>query len=229
MYSEENEGKRLFGADNTMGLFVALYLILLAFFIVLTSVSNHAAARGAAAMSSVNDTFKKDGISKKANINPHASDDASNDPVLRALQNSFLSELELEGRFSEAGGGSFEVEFPESMLFQPGSFRVRQNMTPFLDQLLKIVVDADSVARHEVAIMFGAGVGSVDREPTRSQEIAIRRAGSLARYLQNAGFEQNRFTTGFVGIPEGQVLAVFYRDIEADKKSTLGTGAGGAP
>ncbi|NVJ97545.1 MAG: hypothetical protein HWE25_05295 [Alphaproteobacteria bacterium] len=177
-------------------------------------------------MDSVNDTFKE-GRAQQENIDPNAVADAANDPVLSALQRSFISELQLEGRFSQKGGGAFEVQFPESLLFQPGSLRVRQNMVPFLDQLLRSVKETDTVARHEIAFMFGVGEKSVDRETTRSQEIAIRRAGSLARYLQTAGIERDRYTTGFVGIPEGQILAIFYRDLPKGGRNKLGTGRGG--
>lgn len=227
MINDEHEGKRIFGADNTMGLFVALYLILLAFFIVLTSVSNHAASRGAAAMTSVNSTFKREGNADQVNIDPNAVEQPSEDVVLNSVQRSFLSEMELEGRYTEAGGGAFEVQFPESLLFQPGSFRVRQNMIPFLDQLIDALQVANSQDGYEVAFMFGSGAGSVDREVSRAQEIAIRRAGSLARYLQTSGLPRNRYSTGFVGIDEGQVLVVFRRDLEALQRSRLGVG--GAP
>lgn len=222
MYSEEKTTKKIFGSDSTMGLFVALYLILLAFFIVLTSVSNHAASRASAAMDSVNTTFNRDGEADQVALDPRAVADAANDPILQTIQRSFFSELEIEGRFSNAGGGAFEVQFPDTFLFQPGSFRVRSDMNPFLDQLLAALADANREATYEIAFMFGSGVGSVDREATRPQEIAIRRAGSLARYLTSQGLAPNAFTTGFVGIPEGDVLVVFNRRLGRPHRSRLG-------
>lgn len=226
MFQEQKEGKRLFGSDSSMGLFVALYLILLAFFIILTSVSEQAASRGLVVMDSVNSTFQRTGQADRPNLDPRAEIAASNDPVLKSIQRSFFSELEIPGRFSEAGGGYFEVQFPETFLFQPGSFRVRQDMNPFLDQLVAALQDNSQEGRQEVAFLFGAGVGSVDREATRSQEVAIRRAGSLARYLQTAGLEKDVFVTGFVGLPEGEMMAVFRRTFEKLDRSPLGVGGG---
>ncbi|WP_417463510.1 hypothetical protein [Kordiimonas sp.] len=208
MFIEHNQTKKLFGSDNTLGLFVALYLILLAFFIVLTSASQHAASRAAAAMESVNTTFQPEAPNKRLDIDPRASEDASNDPVLQNFQRAFFAEFNIEGRFSNQGGNTFEVQFPENYLFPAGSFRVRPDMHPFLNQLVAGLNQTGS-GRQELAILFGVGAGPVDAEMTRPQEVAVRRAGSLARYLLENGVEEGTFTTGFAAVPEGEVLAVF--------------------
>jgi len=211
MIPDEPNLKRLFGSEGTMGLFVALYLILLAFFILLNAVSEQAASRAAAAMESVNVTFKE---SKQPDnnptIDPSAADLAAKDVVLSQMRRAFLAEMEIEGRFSSQGGNTFEVEFPAENLFSKGSLRVRPDMTPFLDQLIAAVQNAPRGKRQQLAIMFGSGAGTVDREMTRAQEIAVRRAGALARYLQRNGIADGVFTTGFVGIPEGQIRAAFW-------------------
>jgi len=211
MYQEEQQTKRLFGTDPTMGLFVALYLILLAFFIMLNAVSEQASSRAEAAVKSVNATFHEANQPKnKPTIDPSAQDVAANDVVLRKISRAFLAEMEIKGRFSTAGGNVFEVQFPADYLFERGSMRVRTDMNPFLDQLIKAVAQSPVSKKQQVAIMFGSGAGSVDREMTRSQEIAVRRAGSIARYLRQKGVSDGVFTTGFVAVPEGQILAVFH-------------------
>lgn len=210
MYEPEQHTKRLFGSDNTMGLFVALYLILLAFFILLNAVSEHAAVKADAAMNSVNATFKDNSLpDNQLNVDPTATDDPANDVVLKQVSRAFLAEMELQGRFSSAGGGVFEVQFPADNMFERGSFRVRSGMTGFLDQLIKVVQEAPDRSQQKVAFMFGAGTGVVDREMTRAQEIAVRRAGSLARYLRAKGVPDGLYTIGFVAIAEGEILAAF--------------------
>ncbi|TNE66484.1 MAG: hypothetical protein EP335_03395 [Alphaproteobacteria bacterium] len=217
MYTEEQQTRRLFGSDNTMGLFVALYLILLAFFIVLTSVSNQAVVRAAAAMQSVNKTFARDGQTDVPEVRPSDSDTAAQDTVLSSVQRSFLSEFEIEGRFLRSGGNVFEVQFPQDYLFAKGSFQVRSDMGPFLDQLVAAVRSAPPENRQEVAFLFGAGAGPVSREMTRSQEFAVRRAGALARYLREQGMPSGTFSAGFAAIPEGDVVAVFRSSLNRDE------------
>lgn len=209
MFIENDQSRKIFGSDNTLGLFVALYLILLAFFIVLTSTSQHAASRAAAAMESVNTTFQPEAPNKHEDIDPRAVEAASNDPVLQGFQRTFFAEFNLEGRFSNQGGNTFEVQFPEDYLFPAGSFRVRPDIHPFLNQLVGGLGQSSGGWRQELAIMFGVGQGPVDAEMTRPQEVAVRRAGSLARYLIENGVDEGSFTTGFAAIPEGEILAVF--------------------
>lgn len=209
-----------------MGLFVALYLILLAFFIVLTSFSNQAASRSALALESVNQTFKRTSKVTENNAATQSLVPASQDLALRAIQQRFFEELEIEGRFSEAGNGSLEVRFPQDYLFEPGSLKIRRDVSPFLDQVLAVALDPSNPGSKEIAFMFGSGEGPVARDMTRSQEIAIRRAGELARYLQLSGLEKGAYTTGFVAIPENEILAVFARSTPQALGSTTGPSGG---
>lgn len=211
MNSKEPKTKRLFGSEGTMGLFVALYLILLTFFILLNSLSHQTAGRAVAAMESVNVTFN---ISKQLDniitIDPSAEDVAANDRILSAVQRTFIAEMELPGRFGTKGGNTFEVQFPAERLFRRRSLRVRPEVTPFLDQLIAAVQLQNNGETSQLAILFGSGEGTVDRVMTRPQEIAVRRAGALARHLKRKGIPDGIFTTGFAPIPEGQILAAFW-------------------
>jgi len=210
MYSEDHQKKRIFGSDTTMGLFVGLYLIMLAFFIMLNAVSEKAPDRTLLAIDSVNSTFKETKqLDNLPTIDPTADDIASKDQVLSIISQAFLAKMDLPGRFSTDGGSVFEVQFPAEKLFQPGSFRLRRDMLPFLDQLIAAVKSGPKDKRQQIALMFGAGIKPVDREMTRSQEAAIRRAETIALYLASKGIPKGLFVTGFVAIPESEVLAAF--------------------
>jgi hypothetical protein len=211
MNSDEPNLRRLFGSEGTMGLFVALYLILLAFFILLNAVSEQAASKAAAAMESVNVTFKESRqVDNRPTIDPSAADLASKDVVLRQVSRAFLAEMDLPGRFATKGGNSFEVQFPTDNLFLRGSLRVRPDMRPFLDQLIAAVQAAPNGKPQQLAILFGTGSGPVARVMTRPQEIAVRRAGALARYLRRKGLADGSYTVGFTAIPEGEIKAAFW-------------------
>jgi outer membrane protein OmpA-like peptidoglycan-associated protein len=208
--NEDIRLKKLFGSEGTMGLFVALYLILLAFFILLNAVSEHAASKAADAMESVNVTFDPSDPRNKPTIVPSAVDTASQDSVLSRVSQTFLAELEISGRFSSNGGNTFEARFPTDRIFEPGSFQIRRDMTPFLDQLVAAVRAAPTSKPQRVALLFGAGVELVSREVTRSQEIAIRRAGAIARYLTEQGLSNSEFSVGFTAISDDEILALFW-------------------
>ncbi len=204
-----------------MGLFVALYFILLAFFIVLNSVAKPTDTLVEGAIKSVNKAFEPSGKSEKQNIAP-VDGFAGKDKVTIALQRAFQAEFKAEGRFSTEGGNVFQVEFSQEELFEKASFTVRPDMKPFLDQLVDIVMGAPEGSKQEVAFMFGTGKNDVRVGLTRSQEFAIRRAGSLARYLKNKGLGGGLYSTGFTNVGEGTILAVFRSALNPPE--TLGLG-----
>lgn len=206
MYLEQQQSRKVFGSDSTMGLFVALYLILLAFFIVLTSVSQQSAMRASDAMQSVNTVFKESNEARNGS-DAEAVQSAASDPVLIEIERAFTSAFDVQGQFAVAGGNIYQVQMPAAYLFEPGSFRVRTAVHPALNELLGVLVSAPNGQRQELALMFGRGAGAVDRELTRTQEIAIRRAGSFARYMEAGGFAN--FSAGFTDIESDQILLVF--------------------
>lgn len=206
MYIEEQQTRKVFGSDSTMGLFVALYLILLAFFIVLTAVSQQSASRASAAMESVNTVFREPGNSSTG-VNPDALRSAQSDPVLIEIERAFSSAFDIKGQFAVAGGNIYQVQLPVEYLFEPGSFRVRDAIHSTLDELLQLLETAPAGQKQELALLFGSGGELVDRELTRSQEIAVRRSGSFARYMESGGFRN--ISAGFTNIPDGEILLIF--------------------
>jgi len=206
MYIEEQQTRKVFGSDSTMGLFVALYLILLAFFIVLTSISQQSTSRASAAMESVNEAFKEAGVADNG-FNPSDLQSAASDPVLIEIERAFSTAFDVKGQFAVSGGYIYQVQLPASYLFEAGSFRVRASVHPVLNELLSVLKKAPSGRKQEMALLFGSGVATIDRELTRSQEIAVRRAGSFARYMQEQNF--SNISSGFMALPEDQIMVVF--------------------
>lgn len=207
MYVEEQTNRKVFGSDSTLGLFVALYLILLAFFIILTSVSQQSVDKVSAAMDSVNTVFNE----SRGDVEPdsYLSDLAlaSADPVLVAIQSSFVAEFDIPGKFDVSDGYIYQVQLPVTYLYEPGSYLVRSSIHPVIDQILQSLKDAPYGSRQQMVLLFGKGLGTTDGELTRSQQIAVRRAGSFARYVEERGLRD--FASGFAQIPDDEVMVVF--------------------
>lgn len=207
MYIEEQVNRKVFGSDSTLGLFVALYLILLAFFIILTSVSQQSVDKASAAMDSVNTVFNE----SRGDIEPDSYQSdlalASADPVLVAIQSSFVSEFDIPGEFDVSDGYIYQVQLPVTYLYEPGSYLVRSSIHPVIDQILKSLSDAPYGSKQQMVLLFGKGPGTTDRELTRTQQIAVRRAGSFARYVEERSLRD--FASGFAQIAEDEVLIIF--------------------
>ena len=207
MYFEEQTNRKIFGSDSTLGLFVALYLILLAFFIILTSISQQSVDKATAALDSVNTVFNK----ASGDIQPDSYLSelalASADPVLVAIQSSFVSEFDIPGEFDVSDGYIYQVQLPVTYLYEPGSYLVRSAIHPIIDQILQSLKSAPYGSKQQMVLLFGKGLSTTDRELTRTQQIAVRRAGSFARYVEERGLRD--FASGFAQIPDKEVLVVF--------------------
>jgi len=206
MYIEEQHARKVFGSDSTMGLFVALYLILLAFFIVLTSISQQSTARASAAMESVNAAFTDAGVADNG-FSQTDLRSAASDPILIKIERAFSTAFDIKGQYAVSSGYIYQVQLPATYLFEAGSFRVRTSVHPVLNELLAVLKNAPNGRKQEMALLFGSGAGMVDRELTRSQEVAVRRAGSFARYMQERDF--SNISSGFMALPGDQIMVVF--------------------
>lgn len=211
MYEDHTYGKRLLGKDSTMSLFVSLYLILLAFFIILNSISNQATAKSSATMESVNNTFSNDNPSPATELDLQSDEvmSAPLDDLLTKIQGRFYAEFEIEGRFSNEGGRALQIRFPVNYLFDRGAFELGTARQTFLSDIVSDLNNINAGNKLDVAFLFGTGGEVISKNVTRSQEIAIRRAGALARYLRTQGIRAGQFSTGFTGIENDQIIAVF--------------------
>jgi outer membrane protein OmpA-like peptidoglycan-associated protein len=211
MYEDQAYKKRLLGSDNTMSLFVSLYLILLAFFIILNSISNQATAKSSAAMDSVNNTFSNNNPAPATDVELQSDEvkSAPLDDLLTKIQGRFYAEFEIEGRFSNEGGKALQIRFPVNYLFERGSLSLDAARQSFLSEIVGDLNNVNAGEKLDVAFMFGTGGELISKDVTRSQEIAIRRAGTLARYLRDQGIRAGQFSTGFAAIEEDQIVAVF--------------------
>ncbi|UTW54174.1 hypothetical protein [Kordiimonas sp. SCSIO 12610] len=199
------------GGDTTMSLFVSLYLILLAFFIILNSISNQATAKSSAALESVNNTFSNQNPSPASDVDLQSDEivSAPLDDLLTKIQGRFYAEFEIQGRFSNEGGRALQIQFPVRYLFERGALELGSARQGFLQEIVNDLNNVNAGGSLDVAFMFGTGSTLASKDLTRSQEIAVRRAGALARYLRTQGIRAGQFSTGFTAIDDDQIIAVF--------------------
>jgi len=221
MFNDDPHIRRQPPIDGTMGLFVSLYLILLAFFIVLNAVSNHAPSKAVETMDSVSGTFS---IAAAPTALPglDPADKATPvDDLLTGVKGAFYAELGIEGRFTGAGGHILELEVPVNMLFSGVETDVRSDRKAFLDKVTSMLKGASRHERQQVLFLFGNGEKAVSTELTRGQEIAVRRAGALARYLRDKGLEGGTYGAGFAAHDDSNILIVFRPTLSGDSTVDL--------
>ena len=207
-----NKNKSKMVSDSTTGVFVSLYLIVLAFFIVMNVISNQVKSKVSASVSSVNDTFKDKFIREADKLVPPPDRRASSPnrdfhrSIIDALQ---FSELQLDNRHVSRGGSQLRVDINVDDIFLPNSTILNQKTSDILVTLVTLVKDPDEDEKREFAFFFGYGNSIYDDEKRIKRSLAMQRSGVLARHLQNLNAPEGSFTTGFRSSNENKVTAVF--------------------
>lgn len=171
------------GFDPMVGLFVSLYFILLAFFIVLNLISNQQTARAVAVMESLESTFERP-FPERASI-PGLTPPARHP----AVESDFLVEagaavLGMPGTARQKpaeGGNLLEIAIDTHGLFIVGEDRFSEQAAGLFATLSALLADAAG-DRREVVFLFGDSgpQAGLARSRARALALAMTAAGSPA-------------------------------------------------
>ncbi|VAX03865.1 hypothetical protein MNBD_ALPHA03-90 [hydrothermal vent metagenome] len=211
-------------SDDTTGLFVSLYLIVLAFFVVMNSISNQDQNKVDAATESVTRAFKNpfepeaDFIDVAANEEAVTPNDEFHDQILGV----FASLVGFDGKYATKGGDTVRVEFNPNDLFMDDSHEFRPNQQPFLKQLSVFLAGGRSSERREINFVISTGK-ILPQGPKYWQDLNILRAGAFVHKLSEMNVAENQMSIGVVKGPKEQVTLTFHnRDIKASVQGLAG-------
>ena len=211
MFDPRNGKKKIFG-DSTTGVFVSLYLIVLAFFIVMNVISNQVKSKVSASVSSVNDTFKAEYIREADQLDPPTDGRAStpNKDFQRSIEDALqFSELEIDNRHITRGGSQLRVDIKVDDLFFPNSAIFNPRTSQALTDLVELMNASKNGEVREFAFFFGYGSSGSSDVVRIKQMLAMKRAGVLARQLGVLEAKEGTFSTGYRGSDETKVTAIF--------------------
>lgn len=199
--------------DPNTGLFLGLYLLLLAFFAFLTAISDFEESKSRSVIDSVASTF------------------SSSLPMSRgALLDSSEVAIGIEGRKFQASltalleenlplvrvsilepGRSMEVVFQAKDLFVASGRAIRPERLVLAKRLAAALGRHPPELRFEIEAIMGmvAGLGVADGGASATG-LAVGRAGVLARALYNAGSPPGSVAVGLEARAPGQVRLRFY-------------------
>ncbi len=208
MSDQETIGlKKALGGNSVMGLFVSLYLILLAFFIVLEVQSETVIAKSEEAIDSVQQTFKPSRTLGEAELSTeNAGETAARSHIyLSAVADLFRDELAIEGRFADTSGGLLVFTVPMQTLFLEGSVRLRSDRTEFLSSIGALSALPSPGEHREVSVFFSRG----QTEQSGADRLLANRVSEIRSHLVDAGMSPEQFVAGFEPSDVGTVTVVF--------------------
>lgn len=190
------------GADGSVQILVPLFLILITFFIVLNAISNQKLRKAGLAVESVNTAFRGadkpylppvDGIDllavKERNVH-HDLFYEQSEVLLQAL-------VDFPGQFAARGGNVMQVELGNNVLFNDADDHVRADQTLFLNSLADLLKKQLAGEERSVEIMLAVRPAAFSKD-AGAAKLAVARAASLARELEDRGVPGRSITTGLV-------------------------------
>lgn len=192
---------------GTAVIFVSLYLLLLAFFIFLHSISVPKEERIRSVLGSVNIAFK--GLSKDTPADKQktlSGEEQGTQQFHAKLRNVFETEVPLVASKVTEKGTRLQFSVPLGKLFKRGGLELRDLKDEFLADVASALIRRNANVATDVEILIGTG----PRLPTSTEsanDLASNRVDKLARHLRSQGVPSRNIS---IGLEEGDAGLVHF-------------------
>jgi len=214
------EHPRQFGSgsrhDPTVVVFLSLYLLLLAFFVLLNSISQQVTTRAEDAMGSVNSSFRKELLVDTRRDTNAAVDGAfaGADSFRQTIRALFSETLPVAQLAWDDKAGALRATFPTEALFAPGEATIRDSATELMNGIADSVAMATPGVRFETELLLGSAP-ALPRDDGLGSSLVVRRAGHFARQLRVMGAPATAVSVGLrESAPDALELNFYARDPE---------------
>lgn len=198
---------RVIGNDPNTSVFISLFMILVAFFLMLNQLSNFHAVRSGQTIESVGRSFRADRPASAA-IGGKPGLLAMPDPVQQNLRDVFRTTLPL-ARFEIAGKGNiFNVTVDAARLFDDAG-----NLETTREALFDRVADILRT-RKDLTLTLQQPLPAADNDRLQT----YRRAGVLLADLEKRGAPPQRMSAGFSALTEGHIRLSFHLPVAEGAK-----------
>ena len=212
---------------NITALFLGLYLLVLAFFVLLVSISTPEEVKSKAVMDSLSSTF--------APILPPSTDlttfTAREGEVVAAQMQSaikgiFTTSIQVAKVEIINPGKLMRVLLPADSLFFPDTAEIRKGQQPLLDRVVATLSSVPRGMRHDMDFVIGSPYAEGNVLPT-GQTLNLARAGVFARELMKRGAPPGSVSIGLRPGDPGEIVIWFhvrFRDEKVPEFDNPGTG-----
>lgn len=187
---------------GSLVLFLALYLLLLAFFIMLTALSSLERQRAEAVMDSLTITFAP-GRAPAETIVPLddlAGNQRAAEAFIALVTDLFQSAVPAVRLRHAAPGRAVEMRMRAEALFEPGTDKLRRPRQAMLDSVVAALAGAPPGLRFEMAMIAEVtetrDANDVAMLPVDGAHLAMRRAGGFGRFMNDRGAAQGSVVVG---------------------------------
>ncbi|MCR4378513.1 MAG: hypothetical protein NUV50_10545 [Rhodospirillales bacterium] len=206
--------------DPTVALFLGLYLVLLAFFIMLVSISTPEEAKSKQVMNSLSSAFASI-VPPSVDLQSFRSKDGdvlAGQEFQQQVTGIFATELGIDKIETIQPGRQMRLILASDNLFFQGEARIRPAMFPLLDRTVAAMSNRPAGMRFDLEFVIGTPTLSDGKTMPIAQTLEIARAGAFARAMFERGIPPDSVSVGMRPGHVGEAVIWFYtRDIAADK------------
>ena len=184
-------------------LVLSLYLLLLAFFVVLNTISNVEVTRLQAVTGSLNETFAVDGkpANKSVTLVSSQGNLFSDAAFLTRVGNLIRTEFAFATVEEFLPGRLMVVTMPADSLFIPGREAINPLRRPTVDRVAKSLINPSPGVRYDVDILVGNSA---------TDDLVIGRSAFLANVFAAAGSPARSIAAGIEQDSPGQLRLLFH-------------------
>lgn len=207
-------------ADETKGqtaaLFVSLYLVVLAFFILLNSISVIEMRKQTDAIGSVKDTFSIHPMDTRPRLRP-VNQSGTELPLkgyLTEIEKLSKSSIELiESRLSQ-DGNVLELTMPTDAMFFPHGEALKGEAEEFLVKLAALIADPTRDKRLDLEAIFYVDLGF---EEAFGSQLSVKRANTLLNMLGQLGADKRNLLFGIANARNTHRLTLTFELRDSDQ------------
>ncbi|MBI3113054.1 MAG: hypothetical protein HYZ04_00895 [Rhodospirillales bacterium] len=197
------------GQRGTVFVFLSLFVLVLAFFIVLVSISTVETTKSKAVMQSLTSTFQAmvPAGAEPSDFTAKEGEILGGSAFQEKITNLFATAFQVAKVEIVKPGRLMQIEMPAGALFADREARVRPTAHPFLDRVVAALGARPPGLRFDMELVIGAG-RSPDRMLPVDQSLEMARAGAFAREMLTRGAPPANLS---IGLQPGGADAVTIR------------------
>ena len=200
---------------SSITLFLGLYLLVLAFFILLVSISTVEKVKSEAVMDSLSSTFSSI-LPPSADVTAFTTkrgDVIAGEEYQNELSTIFTTAIEAAKVDVVQPGRLMRVVLPSDSLFHSGQARIRSAHLPMFDRIVATLGAPPPGMRHDMDFVIGSAYVE-GKGLSAEQTLEMRRAGAFAREMLERGAPRHSVSIGIRRGDPGETVIWFYERFE---------------
>lgn len=199
------------GGDPTITIFLGLYLLVLAFFILLVTISTLEEVKSQVVMDSLSSTFTTV-LPPTTELTPFPDEEGeimAGQKFQERITGIFATTLQVAKVDIVQPGRLMKISMPADSMFYEGDTKIRENRYPLLDRIVAAISARPVGLRYDMEFVIGAKKTEEGTLPI-GQTLEMKRAGVFAREMLGRGVPPDSIAIGLKAGQPNQIDIWYY-------------------